>query len=95
MFASAMVVGFGRLYLGVQFLTDVLAGAVIETVISFAVTRLALSKDDAISRVAQEGYGSLSNWRNVLAAPLTFVTQLAHVVYVLITPQTSGVQQNG
>ncbi len=94
MFAWAVLIGFSRLYLGVHYLTDVLAGALIGTVISLVVTRLALGKDDAVSRVAREGYGPLSNWRNVLALPLTFVTQLALVVYAIITPRTSNKQQD-
>ncbi len=94
MFAWAVLIGFSRLYLGVHYLTDVIAGAVIGTAISFAVTHIALRKDDAISRVADEGYGSLSNWRDVLALPVTFVTQLALVVYVLVTPHPSRVEKN-
>ncbi len=94
MFAWAVLIGFSRLYLGVHYLTDVIAGAVIGTAISFVVTHIALRKDDAISRVADQGYGSLANWRDVLALPVTFVTQLALVVYVLVTPQPSRVEQN-
>ncbi len=94
MFAWAVLIGFSRLYLGVHYLTDVIAGAVIGTAISFVVTHVALRKDDRVSRVATEGYGSLTDWRNVLKLPVTFVTQLALVVYVLVTQQPSREEQN-
>jgi undecaprenyl-diphosphatase len=79
MFAWALLIGFSRMYLGFHYLTDVIAGALIGSAVSYVVTRAALHNDKEVSCISRREKPSLNSWMSVARLPYVFLVQLITV----------------
>lgn len=83
MFSWALLVALSRVYLGLHYVTDLVAGALVGITVSVIVTHVAKRVDEKVTNIANTPPAP-TTWREAFKLPLIFITQLLRVGDALV-----------